>query len=436
MLMREENELLCRVGPDAPMGGMLRRYWLPAIVSSELAADGAPKRVSLLGEKLVAFRDSRGVVGLLDESCPHRGASLVLGRNEECGIRCLYHGWKIDTGGNVTETPPEPEDSSFGARIRTTSYPVEERGGFVWAYMGPAGTMPPPLDFEWTAGPDTHRVIIKVRAACNWLQTLEGVIDSAHSNFLHADLLVGTAGVSTTHLKDDGAFARPSNDGRPKIEVEDTPYGFKYAAIRRPMVDADTKKYVRITHFIAPIFAIFPAAAGLVNMQMFVPLDDENTMHYFVKLSLGDPIDDRQREIHMKRAGTRMGLEIDEDYNMLRNSENLWLQDRAAMESGASITGINGVTTQDVVMQESMGPIYDRTKEHLGASDAALIRMRRLMLDSVRRFTADGTPPLGLAEPIDYALIHARERLIPVDAPWQSIDDPDPSTGLIEAHRR
>ena len=158
-------------------------------------------------------------------------------------------------------------------------------------------------------------------------------------------------------------------------------------------------------------------------MQMFVPLDDENTMHYFVKRSLGDPIDDRQREIHMKRAGTRMGLEIDEEYNMLRNSDNLWLQDRAAMESGASITGIDGVTTQDVVMQESMGPIYDRTKEHLGASDAALIRMRRLMLDSVRRFSAEGAPPLGLQERIDYSSINARERLIDINASWQSIDE-------------
>jgi phthalate 4,5-dioxygenase oxygenase subunit len=405
------------------MGAMLRRYWLPAIMSSELVADGAPKRVGLLGERLVAFRDSRGVVGLLDENCPHRGASLVLGRNEDCGIRCLYHGWKIDTAGDVVETPPEPEDSSFGARIHATSYPVEERGGFVWAYMGPHASMPPPLDFEWTAGAATHRVIIKVRAACNWLQTLEGVIDSAHSNYLHADLLVGASDVTTTHLKDDGAFARPSNDGRPKIEVEDTPYGFKYAAVRRPMTDAETKKYVRITHFVAPIYAMFPAASGLVNMQMFVPLDDENTMHYFVKVSLGDPIDERQIAIHEKRAGTRMGIEIDEEYRMTRNSENLWLQDRAAMERGESVTGITGVTTQDVVMQESMGPIYDRTKEHLGASDAALIRMRRLMLDAVRRFTSEGAPPLGLAEPIDYAAIRAREQLIALDAPWQSVDD-------------
>ncbi|MGH7716973.1 MAG: Rieske 2Fe-2S domain-containing protein, partial [Vulcanimicrobiaceae bacterium] len=294
MLTHEENELLCRVGPAAPMGAMLRCYWLPALMSSELVADGAPKRVRLLGERLVAFRDSRGAVGLLDESCPHRGASLALARNEKCGLRCLYHGWKLDIGGNVIETPPEPEDSSFGARIHAMSYPVEERGGFVWAYMGPPASMPRPLNFEWTAAPSTHRVIIKVRAACNWLQTLEGVIDSAHSNYLHTELLVGAADLNTTQLTNDGVLARPSNDGRPKIEVEDTPYGFKYAAIRRPMVDTDTRKYVRITHFVAPIYAMFPAPAGMVNMQMFVPLDDENSMHYFIKISLGDPIDARQ----------------------------------------------------------------------------------------------------------------------------------------------
>jgi phthalate 4,5-dioxygenase len=423
MLTREENELLCRVGPTAPMGAMLRRYWLPALMSSELVADGAPKRVQLLGERLVAFRDSRGAVGLLDENCPHRGASLVLGRNENCGLRCLYHGWKVDTGGNVVETPPEPEDSSFGSRIRTTSYPVEERGGFVWAYMGPPQAVPPPMNFEWTAVADTHRVVIKVRAACNWLQTLEGVIDSAHGNYLHADLLVGTPELDTTHLTNDGVLARPSNDGRPKIEVDDTPYGFKYAAIRRPMVDAGTQKYVRITHFVAPIYAMFPAPAGMVNMQMFVPLDDESTMHYFVKISLGEPIDARQVALHEMRAGARMGIELDDEYRMRGNSENLWLQDRAAMESGKSVTGITGVTTQDIVMQESMGPIYDRTKEHLGASDAALIRMRRLMLDSVRRFTAEGAPPLGLGEAIDYAAIRAREELIPIDAPWHGVDE-------------
>jgi phthalate 4,5-dioxygenase oxygenase subunit len=422
MLTREENELLCRVGPEAPMGKMLRRYWLPAIMSSELVTDGTPKRVRLLGEKLVAFRDSRGVVGLIDEACPHRGASLVLGRNEDCGIRCLYHGWKLDVAGHVLETPPEPEDSSFGRRIRTTSYPVEERGGFVWAYMGPPAEMPPPMDFEWTAGPDSHRVIIKVVAACNWVQTLEGVIDSAHTNFLHADLVRPTAGLNQTTLGDDGAFSRPSNDGRPRIEVEDTPYGFKYAAIRRPLNDADAQKYVRITHFIAPIYASFPAAAGLVNMQMFVPLDDESTMHYFVKRS-AEPIDERQAAIHVKRAGTRIGIEIDDEYRMKRHSDNLWLQDRAAMERGESITGITGVTTQDIVMQESMGPIYDRTKEHLGASDAALIRMRRVMLESVRRFMADGTAPIGLGEAIEYSAIHARERMIPIDLPWQRIDD-------------
>jgi phthalate 4,5-dioxygenase len=421
MLTREENELLCRVGAEAPMGKMLRRYWIPALMSSELESGGAPKRVRLLGEDLVAFRDGAGRAGILDENCPHRGSSLVLARNEDCGLRCLYHGWKIDVAGNVLETPAEPEESTFKERVRAIAYPAREWGGFVWTYMGPPGLEPPELDFPWTRLPEDHSVVIKVRTECNWVQALEGVIDSAHGNYLHSNLLKPASGLSATVLREDGRLDRPSDDGAPTIEAENTPYGFRYAAIRKPIVDPETNKYVRVTLFIAPIYALFPGAKGMTNMQIFVPLDDEHTMHYFVKTSLEGPLDERTREIHMKRAGTRMRIDIDAEYRKVRSAENNWMQDREAMKRGESFSGIFGVTTEDIAMQESMGPIYDRTKEHLGTSDVAVIRMRRLMLDAVRRFRDNGDPPLGLAERVDYAALRAEERIVARDAVWQSV---------------
>jgi phthalate 4,5-dioxygenase oxygenase subunit len=266
--------------------------------------------------------------------------------------------------------------------------------------------------------------VIKVRAECNWVQTLEGVIDSAHGNYLHSNLLKPAEGLDVTELRENGRLDRPSDDGAPRIEVENTPYGFRYAAIRKPLEHADTQQYVRVTHFIAPIYALFPGPRGMTHMQIFVPIDDEHTMHYFVKSSELAPIDEATREVHVKRAGTRMGVDIDEDFRKVRTPDNLWLQDRGAMERGESFSGIFGVTTEDIAVQESMGPIYDRTKEHLGASDIAVIRMRRLMLDAAARFRDDGAPPLGLGEPVSYAQIRAEERIIPRSESWELVGAP------------
>src|SRR5665213_46248 len=276
MLSRTENELLCRVGPETPMGKMLRRYWTPALISSELEADGAPRRVRLLGEDFVAFRDTNGRAGLLDESCPHRGASLVLARNEDCGLRCLYHGWKIDVAGNILETPAERDESSFRSRIKAMSYPTREWGGFVWTYMGPPGLEPPQFEFPWTQLPESHTVVIKVRAECNWVQALEGGIDSAHVTYLHANVLKGASGLTQTVIRENGQTDRPSLDGAPRLEAENMPYGFRYAAIRKPIIGEDRNKYVRVTLFIAPFYAMFPAAQGMLNMQFYVPIDDEH----------------------------------------------------------------------------------------------------------------------------------------------------------------
>ena len=419
MLTREDNELMCRVGADTPMGRMARRYWLPAIMSDELERNGEPKRVRLLGEDLVAFRDANGKVGLVDESCPHRGASLALARNEGCELQCLYHGWKIDASGNVTSTPAEPEESTFANRLRATAYSTHESGGLIWAYMGPAGMEPPFMEFEWTAIPDTQRLIFKGRTECNWVQAMEGALDSSHTPILHGDAITPGA-VTKTEYKSDFQIDRPSADKRPNLVVEDTPYGMRYAAIRKPLVDPETMQYVRVSLFAAPCYVTFPAPSGFVYMQIFVPIDDYNTMFYFVQCSFDKAFDAATIEKRRYRAGFRTGIDIDQEFRRIPRRANNWQQDRAGMSNGTgSFSGIFGVQAQDIAIQESMGALYDRSKEHLGASDAALIRMRRRLIDGVRAFE-NGAPPLGLAEPVDYLRLKAEEMLIPISEPWQS----------------
>ena len=422
MLTREENELLCRIGPQAAMGRMMRHYWLPALMSDEIEAGGAPQHVRLLGEDLVAFRDSSGRVGLLEELCPHRGASLLLARNEDCGLRCLYHGLKVDVSGAVVDMPTIPDAAGYKARVRAVSYPVMEAGGIVWAYMGPEGKAPAPMNFEFTTLPLDHSVILKVRIDCNWVQCLEGVIDSAHTNYLHTDVFKPSAGLSQSvyrdeSLKKDTTVGRPSMDGQPRLDVQDTSYGFRYAAIRRPVADADKNAYIRMTLFVAPIYGLFPAQAGWGSIQAFVPIDDEHTMLYFVRYNHNRAVDAGERKRHLDWSGSAFGGPV------ARTRENRWLQDREAMKRGESHSGIRGLQMQDAVVQESMGPLYDRSKEHLCASDAAVVRMRRLMLQSVQDFVQKGKTPLGLERPVPYEKLRAAELLLPVDRSWKEAVD-------------
>jgi phthalate 4,5-dioxygenase oxygenase subunit len=257
MLTREENDLLCRVEGGAAMGRLMRQHWIPACMSEEVAEpDGAPVKVRLLGEDLVVFRDSDGRLGVLDEHCPHRRASLVLGRNEECGLRCLYHGWKFDVEGNVLEMASEPPESGLVEKVKMKAYPVREAGGFVWTYMGPADAM---REFEAPAfapTPDTKVSILKIHVDCNWAQVLEGQIDSAHSSSLHSSDMrparVDSAKAVDTH------WLRPSTDKAPRLQVERTSYGFHYAALRRPIANSATHDYVRKTVYIAPFVCLIP----------------------------------------------------------------------------------------------------------------------------------------------------------------------------------
>ena len=421
MTTAEETELLTRVGPGTPMGNLMRQYWIPACLSEQLSEpDCAPVRVRLLGEDLVAFRLGDGTLGLLDEHCPHRGASLALARTEDCGLRCIYHGWKIDAMGHVLETPNEPERSPLRNRFTHTAYPVVEDGGIIWTCMSKAD--PPPFRrFGWCLAAPESLSLVHVRQQCNWLQSMEGVLDTAHSNQLHSDFIRGDASSSViggASRRTTGSFSRPSDDARPVLRVLDTPYGFRYAGIRKTITDPDKYKYVRTTVFVAPFFTFLSSTEGIADMQAYVPIDDEQTAFYYAHYSFDGPIDDAAWRAWI---GTTKNADLDDEYRPVRNRANNWLQDRDAMRRGESFSGVSGVLNQDFAVQESMGPIYDRSREHLGASDLAILHMRRRLLEAIRQHAA-GESPMGLNCPeVNYEKIRAKDSVIPIDLPWETV---------------
>jgi phthalate 4,5-dioxygenase oxygenase subunit len=254
----QQNDMLCRVEGAAPMGKLMRQHWLPACMSEEVAEpDGTPLRVRLLGENMVVFRDTDGRIGVLDEQCPHRRASLVFGRNEECGLRCLYHGWKFNVDGLAVDMSSEPVDARLRSSMRTRAYPTREAGGFIWIWMGDAERPGPFEQPTWAPAPDTRISIVKMHAACNWAQVLEGSIDSAHSSSLHSSNMPAATGVSGSTATED-AWLRPSTDKSPRIEIQKTSFGFRYAAIRKPIAEADKQDYIRTTLFVAPFTVHIP----------------------------------------------------------------------------------------------------------------------------------------------------------------------------------
>ena len=412
----EENDLLCRVAGDAPMGQVFRRHWLPACMSEEVAEpDGTPVRTRMLGEDLVVFRDSKGRLGALGEHCPHRRASLAFGRNEDCGLRCLYHGWKFDIDGNVMEMSSEPADSPMLKRVKHKSYPVREGGGFVWVYMGPRETMREWEPPAWAPTPTTKISIVKIHTACNWAQVLEGAIDSAHSSSLHSTNMPA-AEVEGAKAK-DGKWQRPSTDKSPRLRVQPTSFGFRYAAIRTPIVNADMNEYIRTTLFIAPFTALIPPNDQYKLAQMLFPIDDENTMFYWVAWHETKGIPQNEwREF----CAAQVGIDIGNDYRKPRTMANRFLQDRDAMKRG-DFTGIKGIPAQDMAMWESMGPITDRSGELLGSSDLAIVHFRRTMVEAAKRFLADGTA-IGTTEPrIPHVKLASFEGIVPKSVNWTTL---------------
>ena len=414
----EENDLLCRVEGDAPMGQIMRRHWIAACLSEEVAEpDGKPVRVRLLGENLVVFRDSKGRLGVLDEYCSHRRASLVFARNEECGLRCLYHGWKFDVDGNVVDMASEPVGSVDPSRVKQKSYPAREAGGFVWTYMGPPEEM---REFEppaFAPTPDARVSATKVRVNCNWAQILEGQIDSAHSSSLHSSDMVPAQvdGAKATDVN----WLRPSTDKAPRFQIERTSYGFRYAAIRKPILNEATHDYIRTTVYIAPFTALIPPNNVHNVATLLTPEDDTTTMFYFIAWNGSDkpgiaPDDWRKFNV------LQWGVDVDGSFNNVRTAANAYLQDRAAMKAG-NFTGIAGIPNQDIAMWESMGPIGDRSQERLGASDVAVAAFRRLMLEAARAMRDSGKA-IGTDEPrIPHASISSFEGVVPKTTNWRSL---------------
>jgi phthalate 4,5-dioxygenase oxygenase subunit len=420
MLTREENEVLCRVEGAAPMGQLMRRHWFPACLSEEVPeADGTPVPVRLLGEDLVVWRATDGRIGLMDRYCPHRRASLVFGRNEERGLRCLYHGWKVDVEGNVVEMPSEPPESCMAQKIKHKSYPTHEHGGFVWTYMGPAETTPEFTPPPFAPGADAKVSIAKIIIDCNWAQILEGAIDSAHSSSLHSSNITPSKGERTKTTA--SLMLRPTTDKSPRIQVQATDYGLKYAAIRRPIQHAATQDYVRMTLFVAPFTVMIPpnAVYGLANVN--VPIDDTHTAFYFIAWNeqASGGIDQEQWR---KFVGAQVGIDVDAGYRKLRNLGNNYLQDRQAMKNG-DFTGIRGIPHQDIAMWETMGPIADRTEDRLGASDQAIVEFRRVMVAAAKRF-GDGEAAIGTAPQLrqQQASLRSFEGMLQKNADWRSLD--------------
>ena len=395
---RKDTEDLVRVGPGTVMGDLMRQYWIPAAMSAELKADGDPMRLALLGEKLIAFRDSSGRVGIMDHKCPHRCASLFLARNEENGIRCVYHGWKFDAEGNCVDTPNLAGNPDFKNRIKAKAYKAAERNGLVWVYMGKRQEAPPLPQIEATLLPETEVTISFVQRECNWLQALEGDIDTSHFGFLHA------GGIAPEIVPEDSLFPFTVTNRAPEYHVTDTDAGTMYAAYREA---EPGRTYWRFANFMLPFWTQTPQGKFTEHLhnRAWVPMDDNHTMFVSLTWRRHPP------SIGPDRQGRTMpGFQRAFDYlpnttdwhgrwRLRGRPENDWLIDRDAQRYGGNYTGIEGIHAQDQAVTESMGPITDHLFEHLAPSDRMIMATRRRLLDTARALAEHGTVPPGVDEP-------------------------------------
>ena len=423
MLSYEDNELLCRVGPGTPMGAFMRQYWVPCATSEELPRDSTdPKRIRLLGEDLIAYRLATGEVGLIQDACPHRGASFFLGRNEGDGIRCVYHGWKFDQTGRCTDMPSEPATSNFKNKVRAASYPCRERGGLIWTYMGDAPVLPSLPDIEANMVPE-GAVTQQMMRECNYMQALEGDIDTLHFAFLHAGHLEPGDAAREGNFLDIQINHRDAN-----LNVRETDFGTLYGAKRPADHGMD---YWRIAGFMLPFYTLIPPNALATNRwtRAWVPMDDEHTMFFHMMASApGD-------ESYVPEAASvemRFGLGNDKqpdgegwlDRARSRyNRENNWGIDRTLIGARKSYTGLPGVHLEDQAITESMGPVVDRTREHLGTSDKMIIQTRRRLLNAAKALRDHGTTGPGVDNPAVY-----RQRsgglLLPQGVDWFDASEP------------
>jgi len=422
MLGSADNELLCRIGPGTPMGKVFREYWLPAIRSDELLSpDCPPLRVKLLGEELIGFRTTSGKVGLVRNSCPHRGASLFFGRNEEEGLRCVYHGWKFDIAGGCVDMPSEPAESNFRTKVHATAYPTQERGGIIWAYMGPREVPPPLPDMEaniMTTDPEQISILLR---KCNWMQGLEGELDTVHAAFLHA----GASRFEDQAPKSLAYYHYKERDNA-RFVVRDTDFGTAYGAYRPAEADSN---YWRIGYAFFPFYAM--QAAGEmgpdVKMNAYVPMDDEHTLQWEVFYRTDGP-ERPQRKAPINRGtepadSGRGGKYLPHTtgwhgrFNLEQNLDNDYFVDREAQRSLQSYSGIPGTRQQDMAVTETMGPIYQRSREHLGTSDSMIIRTRRRWIAVARAFSDQGVLPPNVDNPKAYRL-RSGEVVLPRNVDW------------------
>ncbi|TMA92090.1 MAG: Rieske 2Fe-2S domain-containing protein [Deltaproteobacteria bacterium] len=407
MLSREENEILTRVGASTPMGELMRRYWIPALLSEEIPApDCPPVRVRLLGEDLVAFRDSHGRIGLLGEHCAHRGTSLFFGRNEECGLRCVYHGWKYDVDGNVLDTPAEPAASDFKKKLRHVAYPCKEVARMIFTYMGPAEKQPLIPGYEWFTLAEEQVCPVKSYLECNYLQGIEGDFDSSHTSFLHNNIK------NAERLKRDGA---------PTLDAEDTSYGMRAISIRTV---GTGQIYVRTSPYMMPSFSIVPGPPtakfeedDIRAFRFWVPIDDQTTWLYILNMRKR-PFTDEERKSLRSWIGA--------DYRRIRNLGNNYLQNRE-LQRTASYTGIEAFNPaeQDGCATESMGAIWNRSKEQLGYSDKTIIALRKMLLRTVSDVAEGKEPPHIIRDPQcnDFSKLRSIKGVLPVGTDWRQIMD-------------
>ncbi|HEU4342268.1 MAG TPA: Rieske 2Fe-2S domain-containing protein [Candidatus Binatia bacterium] len=380
MLSREDNQLLTQTGAGTPMGNLIRRYWIPALLSEEIPEpDCSPVRVRMLGEQLVAFRDTQGRLGLIGEHCAHRGTSLFFGRNEECGLRCVYHGWKYDVDGNVLDTPAEPGDSEFRKKLRHGAYPTHEAGGVIYAYLGPRDKMPLFPNYEWTQVPLDQTYVTKCLLECNYLQGLEGECDSSHLSFLHRAI---------DNARNQSLY---KSDTAPIYETEEADFGVRLIATRAA---ADNQHYIRFSAFVLPVYGCVPAGRPAneldgYEIHTYVPADDTHCWRYDIGFRRTRPV--RDDEVHRRK-------QIGPDYLRIRNARNNYLQDRQ-MQKTVNFTGIEDFLNHDACVTESMGPIFDRSKEHLGVSDKAVIAVRKFLLTAVKALQDGKEPPHLVRDP-------------------------------------
>jgi phenylpropionate dioxygenase-like ring-hydroxylating dioxygenase large terminal subunit len=386
VLSEERNKLVTETGPDTSMGNLFRRYWIPFLLSEEVSEEGGPPvRVKLLSERLLAFRDSKGELGLIEEFCAHRRVSLWFGRNEEGGIRCPYHGWKYDVTGKCLEIPSEPPDSKFCGEVTLIAYPCVERGGIIWTYMGPPEKQPPPPAFEWVTLPAEQRYHSKRLEECNYLQALEGGIDSSHVGFLHR----GELRSDPLHHGSKGSGYHLS-DRAPKFEVKESTGGLNIGVRRNA---GDAKYYWRVTPWIMPWYTIVPPYGdNPLHGHAWVPIDDENCFAWTFSYHPSRALNELELSVMLDGGSLHVNL-TPGTFRPVANRDNDYLMDRAAQKAGTSYNGVKGISMQDASLQESMGPIQDRSRENLVMTDKAIFMARHKLQDAVSDLEKGKCPP-------------------------------------------